>query len=155
MEYFSIREIIIESALFIYKYWAFIIFLIAYILYYLSLERCLDGEELCGNNMKWIYKKLRELIISCELISFLFLSIVFNYSSKLHLIHILIIFALFFLYSHELYFYDHGMYNFVFFVLLFIVNVFIILLFKFLISLFQIENKTIISKLFLILFYYS
>ena len=151
MRYFSEREIIIKSILFVYRYWTFIIFLIAYFLYYLSLEGCLDGEELCGNNMKWIYKKLRELIISCELISFLFLSIVFNYSSKLHLIHIFIIFALFFLYSHELYFYDHGMYNFIFFVLLFIVNVFIILLFKFLISLFQIENKTIIYKLFLII----
>ena len=156
MRFFSKREIIIKSSLFknvlfLYKYWTFIIFLIAYILYYLSLEKCIDGEELCGNNMKWIYKKLRELIISCELISFLFLLIVFNYSSKLHLIHIFVIFSLFYLYSHDLYFFDHGMYNFIFFVLLLIINVFLILSFKVLISLFQIENKIIINKLFLII----
>ena len=151
MIFFSKREIIIKSVLFLYKYWTFIIFLIAYVLYYLSLEKCLDGEELCGNNMKWIYKKLRELIISCELISFLFLLIVFNYSSKLHLIHIFVIFSLFYLYSHDLYFFDHGMYNFIFFVLLLIINVFLILSFKVLISLFQIENKIIIYKLFLII----
>ena len=154
MRFFSKIEIIIKIALFLYKYWTSIIFLIAYILYYLSLEKCIVGEELCGNNMKWIYKKLRELILSCELISFLLLLIVFNYSSKLHIIHIFVIFSLFYLYSHELYFYDHGMYNFIFFVSLLIINVFLILSFKLLISLFQIENKLIIYKLFLIILFF-
>ena len=60
----------------------------------MSLEKCLDGEEICGNNMRWIYKKLVELIVSCELLSFLFATIVFNYSSKLHLIHLIVIFSL-------------------------------------------------------------
>ena len=137
--------------LILYKCPTFIVFIISYILYYLSLERCLDGEELCGNNMKWIYKKLFELILSCEIISFLFATIIFNYSSKLHLIHLIATFFVFFLYSNDLFFYDHGMYNFVFFALLFILNVFIILFFKFLILLFQIKNKITINKLFLII----
>ena len=102
------------------------LFVIAYVLYYLSLEKCFDGEELCGNNMKWIYTKLFELILSCELISFLFGIIIFNYASKRHLIHLFATFLLFYHYSHGFYFYDHGMYNFIFFVLLFIVHIFII-----------------------------
>ena len=34
---------------FIFKYFDIFLYLIAYIFYYLSLERCLEGEELCGN----------------------------------------------------------------------------------------------------------
>ena len=71
-----------------YKYSNCILYLIAYILYFLSLESCLAGEELCGNNMVWIYKKLVELIFSCEIISFLVAKTVFNYSSKLHIFHL-------------------------------------------------------------------
>ena len=89
---------------FIFKYFDIFLYLIAYIFYYLSLERCLEGEELCGNNMAWIYKKLVELIISCEIISFLVGKIIFNYSSKLHLIHLFVIFSLFILYSHDFFF---------------------------------------------------
>jgi hypothetical protein len=58
------------------------------------LEKCFDGEEICGNNMKWIYKKVFELILSCEIISFLLATIIFNHSSKLHLIHLFVIFSL-------------------------------------------------------------
>ena len=50
------------------------------------------------NNMKWIYKKLFELILSCELISFLLATIIFNYSSKLHLIHLFISIKLLYIY---------------------------------------------------------
>ena len=151
MRFLIIKEITIKAFLFLYKYCTYILFLIAYILYYLSLERCLDGEELCGNNIKWIYTKVGELILSCELISYLILKMTFNYISKLHLIHLFSFLALFYFYSHDFFFYDHGMYNFIFFVLLFVINVFLILLFKFLISLFQIEYKIIINKLFLII----
>ena len=79
----------INGIFLLYKYSDFILYLIAYILYYLSLESCFEGEEKCGNNMKWIYKKLIELILSCELISFLIGKIIFEYSSKLHIIHLL------------------------------------------------------------------
>ena len=112
----------------LYKYIVSFVFIISYILYYLSLEKCFDGEELCGNNMKWIYKKLFELILSCELISLLIATIIFNYTSKFHLIHLFSTFTLFFCYSHDFYFYDHGMYNFGFFIIIFILNLFVILL---------------------------
>ena len=34
---------------FIFTYFDIFLYLIAYIFYYLSLEKCLEGEELCGN----------------------------------------------------------------------------------------------------------
>ena len=152
MRFFKKEKTLIKNVkIFLSKIIIITLFVIAYVLYYLSLEKCFDGEELCGNNMKWIYTKLFELILSCELISFLFGIIIFNYASKRHLIHLFATFLLFYHYSHGFYFYDHGMYNFIFFVLLFIVHIFIILFFKLLIYLFHIKNKIIINKLILIL----
>ena len=156
MRIFGENEIvIIYIEFFFHKYSIFCLFIIAYFLYYLSLEKCLYGEELCGNNMKWIYKKLFELIISCELISFLLATIIFNYSSKLHLIHLIATFVLFYIYSHDFFFFDHGMFNFIFFIILFFLNLLIILLFKFLICLFRLKDNIIINKLFLIFLFSS
>ena len=83
---------------FLFKYTSSFVFIISYILYYLSLEKCFDGEELCGNNMKWIYTKVFELILSCELISLLIATILFKYVSKFHLIHLFPTFTLFYHY---------------------------------------------------------
>ena len=124
-----------------YKYSNCILYLIAYILYFLSLESCLAGEELCGNNMVWIYKKLVELIFACEIISFLIGKIIFNFSSKLHIFHLIGIFSLFYYYSHDFYFWNHGMYNLIFFLLLLFFNLCFILFFKFIICLFRIQKK--------------
>ena len=137
---------------FLYKYTASFFFIISYFLYYLSLEKCFDGEELCGNNMKWIYTKVFELILSCELISFLIATIIFNFVSKFHLIHLFSTFALFYHYSHNFYFYDHGMYNFGFFLILIFLNLIVILFIKFIIWIFKIKNKLIISKIILSIF---
>ena len=106
MKYFNWSKKYIKKAvkIFLYKYSDGFLYIIAYLLYYLSLESCLEGEELCGNNMTWIYKKLVELILSCELISFLMSKIIFNYSSKLHIIHLIAIFSLFAIYCHDFFF---------------------------------------------------
>ena len=130
----------------VYKYSIYILYIVAYLLYFLSLESCLDGEELCGNNMKWIYTKVSELIISCELISFLIASIIFNHSSKFNFIHILSVYAFFFNYSHDFYFTNHGMYNIIVFSLLLFLNIIIIMFLKLLIHLFTFNNKLIIFK---------
>ena len=114
--------------LFLYKSPTVLLFIIAYILYFFSLEGCFEGEEICGNNLKWIYKKVFEIIISCELISFLLALIIFNYSTKLHLIHLAISFALFYRYSNDFYFANHGMYNIILFLLLLFIIFFIIIL---------------------------
>jgi hypothetical protein len=134
---------------FLFKYTALFIFIISYILYYLSLEKCFDGEELCGNNMKWIYTKVFELILSCELISLLIATIIFKLVSKFHLIHLFSTFTLFYHYSHNFYFFDHGMYNFGFFIIQFTLNLIVILFIKLIIWLFKIKNKIIINKIIL------
>ena len=63
--------------LFFNQYSAIIIYIISYSVYFLSLEKCLDGEEICGNNMKWIYTKVFQIIISAEIIVFLLIRILF------------------------------------------------------------------------------
>ena len=135
---------------FIYKYSIYILYIVAYLLYYLSLESCLDGEELCGNNMKWIYKKVIQLVISCELISFLVAIIIFNYSSKIHLIHIISVFSLFVNYRHDFNFFNHGMYNIIVFLLLFFLNLIVIIFFKLLIYFIKLKKKLTFIRCFLI-----
>ena len=134
---------------FLGKYAPSVIFIISYILYYLSLEKCFRGEELCGNDMKWIYTKVFEVILSCELISILVATIIFNITSKFHLIHFFTVFLLFFQYSHDFFFFDHGMYNFGFFVIIFVLNLLVIFFIKFIICLFKVKNRLIITKIIL------
>ena len=74
------KTIKIDRRSFLCKHTTSIFFIVGYILYYLSLEKCWDGEELCGNNMSWIYKKVIELILSCELLSLSVATIIFNYN---------------------------------------------------------------------------
>ena len=81
----------------LYKYSTIILFAISYYIYYLSLEPCYKGEDLCGNNMKWIYKKVFQLLLSSEILSLLLVKILCYKSSNLHLIHLLFIFSLFYL----------------------------------------------------------
>ena len=144
--------------LFIYKYTTLFLFILAYIIYYLSLEPCLDGEEICGNNMRWIYKKLFQIIISCEIITYIIIRMFFFNSSKFHLIHLIIVFSLFFVYSHGFAFFNHGMYNLIVFLFLLFLNILIILLFKAIIFIFINKNKIYkvvksFSLIFLIFFY--
>ena len=137
--------------LYFYKYSISVLYIISYYIYYLSLERCLDGEEICGNNMKWIYTKVVELVIASELISVLFALMIFNISTKFHLVHLIVVFVLFYYYSHDFYFFNHGMYNIIVFILLFSLNLIIILFLKLLIYLFNLKNKLIINKIILII----
>ena len=101
-------KIKLNVKLLVNKYSNILLFIISYIIYFISLEACNEGEELCGNNMKWIYLKITEIIISCEIIVFLLIKIFFNDSSKFHLIHLFLIFILFFLF----FFYNYKFPNF-------------------------------------------
>ena len=135
------------------KYTTFILSLISYILYILSLEKCLDGEEICGDKMNWIYTKVFEIIISCEIVVVIIIRILFYKSSKMHLIHLIIVFYIFYLYSHGFYFFNHGKYNILVFLILLVLNLFIILLCKIIIFIFKIKDKiNIVLKLIVLLF---
>ena len=91
-----------------------ILFLISinYCLYYLSLEKCLEGFDICGGKSDWILKKLTQAVISYLISTLLFELMILNKVSKYHLFHIIIIYSYFYYYSHGLDFDDHGYFNF-------------------------------------------
>ncbi len=143
----------------ILKYSSFFLFIVSYYIFYLSLERCLLGEEPCGNNLKWIYRKFIQVVVSCELLAYLIFKIIFLNLSKLHLIHSLIVFSLFFYHTHGFFFYDHGMYNFLLFFVLLFINLSLILILKAILYIFKIKEKInkflkVSSICLLILIYY-
>ena len=133
---------------------AIFFFIVSYYFYYLSLEKCFIGEGECSLRWKWILKKIIQLVISILIIIILMLLIIYNIISKLHLIHLIITFILFYEYSHSTYFHDHGGFNLIglFFVLfLFIIIILIIKLFLFI---FRIKYKyKLLFSLFLLIYY--
>ena len=97
------------------------IFFISYIFYFLSLEGCYEGEDLCSMKQFWMVRIIIELIISIIINVIMFTLIIYNKVSALNLIHFIIIFIFFYQYSHETLSDDHGYYNFIsFFSLLWI-----------------------------------
>lgn len=90
-----------------------LMFLISYFLYFLSLEKCLDGFDLCGTKNMWILIKSIEVILSSSILSILIEGMIFKIISKFHLLHIFFAYIFFFYYSHGIDFHDHGFFNFV------------------------------------------
>ena len=137
----NIIRITIKIKKLFYKCSTIILFIISYYIYHLSLEPCFEGEEICGNNMKWIYKKVFQIILASELISFLFIKILLKRISIFHLIHIVIILSLFYYQSHDYFFANHGMYNLIVFAIILIINILIIIAFKTIIFVYKLKNK--------------
>ena len=118
-----------------------IIFLLSYYLFFLSLERCTLGEDICCRKFSWMKKKIIEESISCILSIILLEAIILNKISKLHIIHFAIVFILFYLYSNGIEFSDHGLYNIQYF---FIIVIFFLVLIFFVNLLLSLKNKKII-----------
>ena len=72
-----------------------LLFISSYYFYYLSLEKCLEGEDVCCKKNKWIMLKIKQLIISIIINSFLLFLIIYGILSKLHLVHFVIVFIVF------------------------------------------------------------
>ena len=66
-------------------------FLIAYILYILSLEKCYEGEDVCSARIYWIFRKVIEEILSCFILAIMLQVVIFGKISRLHLIHIVLV----------------------------------------------------------------
>ena len=47
------------------KFIFFLLFLISYSLFYFSLEKCYEGEDICCTKINWMEKKIIEEAISC------------------------------------------------------------------------------------------
>ena len=111
---------------FILNGFIFFLFLLSYYFFFLSLEKCLEGEGTCCRRHKWMKKKIVEELISCFLSLILLELIILKKISKLHIIHFTIVFALFYSYSNGIDFDDHGLYNIkYYFILISVLNKFL------------------------------
>jgi hypothetical protein len=99
----------------ILKKLSIVFFILCYVLYFMSCEKCYDGEDVCSSKVSWIFTKIKEELISCIIMSILLQFILFKKISKIHLIHIPIVFTIFYFYSHDVFYYDHGYYNLLFY----------------------------------------
>ncbi len=90
-------------------------FILTYLFYLLSLEACYEGEGPCSFKVGWIKRKLIEELISCILLTIMIQLIILKTITKKHLIHIIIVFIFFYLYSHGMIFEDHGYFNFLYY----------------------------------------
>ena len=122
----------------------YVFFPLSYILYYLSLEKCMKGIFECGKNYNWIYKKIFQVFFSSIIIAILVELMILKLITKKHLIHVFIFLSFFFIYSHGQEFYDHGLFNFLGFVLIVIITLILIFPFKILIYLVKNRNKKLL-----------
>ena len=138
----------------------FFIFLISYLLYYLSLEKCMEGQVQCSKKNTWIKTKLTEAIFCSIILSFLIELVILNIISRIHLIHVLLFFLCAFIYSHGLEFYDHGLFNFLGCFIIIVIFIIAFLPINFLIYLIKKKKKFIIFVyivfliVFLFMYYY-
>jgi len=142
----------------VFKYLSIFLFIIVYFLYFLSLEKCYEGEKICSHKRKWIKTKLNEGLLSSFLLSFLLELINLNLLSKLHLVHIIIINFLFILYSHGLEFDDHGLFNFLSLLSLLIIGYIIFIPINIFLHLLKKKNNLLLFGyllILIILFFYS
>ena len=115
----------------------FIAFLLAYLLYFFSLEGCYEGEGTCTLYIDWIYLKVSEEVISIIIMIIIIQLMIFKIISKIHLIHFIIIFIIFYKYSHGGLFEDHGYFNFFFYFIILGIITFILLPFDLMIYFFK------------------
>jgi hypothetical protein len=90
----------------------FLLIFLNYYLYVLSLEKCLEGFDICGEKSDWILKKLTQAVISYFILTLLLELIILKKVPKYHLFHLIIMYSFFYYYSHGLDFHDHGYFNF-------------------------------------------
>ena len=106
---------IIIILFYIKKYFKFtyiLFFFFGYFLYFLSLEKCYDGFDICSINTKWIKHKINEVLLSCVIIVILIELIFYKIISALNFFHLVLFYIIVFAYSHGIDFDDHGYYNF-------------------------------------------
>ena len=133
------------------NFYIYVFFFLSYLLYFFSLEKCTEGMDECPRNIEWIKSKIKEVIFSCLIMLILIELIIYKKISRLHIIHIILFFILFYSYSHGLDFENHGYFNFKGYFILLIILFIIFLPINVLIYLIQ-KNK---NKKKLIIFIYT
>ena len=128
----------------LFSYTIYILFFLSYSLYYLALEKCMEGQFECGKKVFWLRKKLFQAFSSAIITAILFEFMILKLITKLHLIHVFIFQLIFYLYSHGDEFYDHGFFNFLGHNLIVIICLILIFPFQILIYLIKNNNKALI-----------
>ena len=132
----------------------FLLFIISYYFYYLSLQKCLKGDNICSQKWDWIKTKIIQLIHSTFIIIILLILIFHNLISKFHIIHFLLTFTAFYYYSHSIYFHDHGAYNLIAFLIVVFLVLILLFILRIILLIFKNKHKyKIIAHIFLFLFY--
>ena len=130
------------------------LFIIAYYFYYLSIEKCLIGENECSQKWNWIKLKVEQLIISTLIIFFLFALIIYKIISKLHLFHFICTFISFYYYSHSTLYRDHGGLNLIGLFGALFLSIALLFIIKIFFSIFKLKYKyKILTFISLLLFY--
>ena len=128
-----------------------ILFISSYYLYYLSLEKCLEGNDLCGIKNKWILKKVIQASVSYIILAILIELIIYKIISKFHLFHILILYSYFYKISHGVDFHDHGYFNFLCGISIIFIIILALLPFNIFIFFFKKNKFYMISYIFVLL----
>ena len=144
--YTILLRILFNKNIYVYSF-----FILSYLLYYFSLEKCFEGMDECPKRVDWIQTKTKEVIFSCLIMVILIELIIYKKISKLHLIHIIFSFVLFYSYSHGLDFEDHGYFNFKGYLILLIIFIILFLPINGLIYLIQKKKNKIIILIFIVL----
>ena len=144
--YKTILNILLNQKIYVYSF-----FLLSYLLYYYSLEKCFEGMDECPKRIDWIQTKEKEVIFSCLIMVILIELIIYKKINKLHLIHIIFSFVLFYSYSHGLDFEDHGYFNFKGYLILFIIFIILFLPINALIYLIKKKKNKIIILILIVL----
>ena len=117
------------------------LFFISYFFFFLSLEKCFKGEDICCIDYKWMKKKVKEEVISSVITIILLELMLLKKISKFHLLHLIIVYTLFYSYSNGIKFDDHGFYNIKYFLVIIITSFIFLLISNFI---FFSKNKKII-----------
>ena len=120
---------------------ALILFIISYYFYYLSLEKCFRGIDVCTQRWFWILTKVKQLVISSIIINFNIVLIIYKIISRFHIFHFIITFIYFYYYSHSSYYYDHGAFNLIFFFLFIFLFLLLLLIIKLITCIFKNNSK--------------
>ena len=132
-----------------------LLFILSYYFYYLSLEKCLEGEDVCSKKMDWIQLKLTQLIISLIISVLLMALMIYNIISKLHLIHFIATFILFYKYSHSTFFHDHGIFNIIGYFFILSISIIIIFISKLILIIIKVKYKYKLISIIILLLYYN
>ena len=132
-----------------------ILFVASYYFYYLSLEKCFEGEDECSKKLEWIKPKIIQLIISVVIIIVLLILIIYSILSKLHLFHFITTFICFYRFSHSSYFHDHGAFNLIGLFVVIFLSLLSLLILKLIFTLLKNKYKYKFIQIIILLFLYN